>query len=293
MHGPTRGIEGTQVGLTGSSGTVGAAVLTRLRRAGARARVLVRDREAAPPGTETIVGSLSDSGALNALTNGAGVVIHCAAVLNDDPGECRRTNVDGTLRLAEATLAAGAKLIHLSTVSIYDHRQSLSLDEDSPRVAGPPDDYACSKAEAERLVEKLGERGLAFVILRPVVVLSMHPRAYWGPLALERAKRQPGPIVPVAQVPYVHADNLAEAVALAAANDAALRRTYNVIDGYGPANDYLRAVAMAAGLLPRALPEDAPTVQYSGLRIRDELGYAPVDRWSEFLAQLAGAALQP
>jgi nucleoside-diphosphate-sugar epimerase len=275
------------VSLTGSTGTVGTAVLERLSAGGARVRVLVRDRQSARPGTDTIVGSLSDKVAVDALVDGAQVVVHCAAVLNNDPLECRRTNLEGTRSVAEATLAAGARLVHLSTVSVYDHQRSLSLDEASVMVEGAPDDYACSKAEAERVVTRLGDRGLAFVILRPVVILSMHARAFWGPLAVERAKQAPGPIVPLAAVPWVHVDNLTEAIALAATRDAAVGSTYNVIDGDGPADEYVRAVSSAAGLAPIPVPAGAPVVRYAGQRIRDELGYAPRDRWTEFLAQLA------
>ena len=281
---PVPGMRGTLVALTGASGTVGSAVVAKLLRAGARIRALVRT--SAPPGTEAIVGDLEHQPALTALAQGATAVIHCAAALNDDPVECRRTNVEGTQRVAEAAYAAGAKLIHLSTVSVYAHRKTKTLDENSMRLDGSPEDYGTSKAEGERIVERLGERGLPYVILRPVAVLSMHSRSYWGPLALERAREDPAPIVPVAEFPYVHVDNLAEAVLLATCNDAALRRSYNVVDGHGPTNEYLQAVAKAIGQPPRLLAEGAPTVRYSGKRIRDELGYAPVDRFSEFVTQL-------
>lgn len=280
-------LQGMTVGLTGATGAIGSAVLAHLARAGAQVRSLVRRPAPAPAVGEAVVGSVEDRAALEALARGAGVLVHCAAVLGDDASECRRTNAEGTRNVAEAALSAGARLVHLSSASVYDHRRSLSLDEDSPLVSGPPDDYARSKAEAERIVGELGRRGLAFVILRPVVVISMHPRSYWGPLAIARAKREARPIVRVAEVPYVHVDNLAEAVLLAATSEVAVGRAYDVIDGYGAAAEYLAAVDAALGRPPTELPAGAKTVRYAGERIRRELGYSPVDLWPEFIRLLA------
>jgi nucleoside-diphosphate-sugar epimerase len=87
-------------------------------------------------------------------------------------------------------------------------------------------------------------------------------------------------------MPYVHVDNLAEAVLLAASRDEALGRAYDVIDGYGPASQYLGALDTVLGRRPSPPPAGA-TVRYAGERIRHELGYAPVDLWPEFVRQLA------
>lgn len=267
---------GGKVALTGVTGTVGSAVYERLLREGAQVRCLVRDASRAPRSAELVLGSINESPAVEALIGGVDVVVHCAAVLNDEPVECRRVNVEGTRVVAEATLRSRALLVHVSTVSVYDHSLSLSADEQSPLLPGPPVDYGRSKADAERLLVDLGARGLRYVIMRPVVVLSMHPQSYWGPLALKRAAKEPGPVAPVAEVPYVHVDNVALAVWLAATKPAAIGRAYNVIDDYGPTTEYLAAVASALGKKPAPLPKDAPVLRYAGDRIRRELGYAPV-----------------
>jgi nucleoside-diphosphate-sugar epimerase len=161
------------------------------------------------------------------------------------------------------------------------------LDEDAPLRVGPPDDYGRSKAAGERAVRDAGGRGLRHVILRPTAVLSMHPRSYWGPLAVARARSEPGPIVRLAVLPHVHVDNLAEAVLLAATREGALGRAYDVVDGHGPVDEYLAALYAAAGRPVPALAGRRPVVRYRGERIRAELGYAPVDRWPEFIAELA------
>jgi nucleoside-diphosphate-sugar epimerase len=111
-------LEGVTVGLTGGTGTVGSSVLARLDAAGARVRILVRNRVSAPEGAESVIGSLADPSALAALARGASVLIHCAAALDDSPAECQRTNAEGARNVAEQALAAGARLVHLSTVSV-------------------------------------------------------------------------------------------------------------------------------------------------------------------------------
>jgi nucleoside-diphosphate-sugar epimerase len=272
--------------VTGGTGTVGSAVVQRLLRAGVMVRALVRSRDARVAGAELVVGDLGDADALARAAFGADVVIHCAAALSDDPDECRRINVEGTQHVVDAALAARARLIHLSTVSAYDDEHGTDFDEDSPLWTGPPEDYGRSKAEGERVVRTREDRGLIAVILRPAVVLSMHPRSYWGPLAVERARNAPGALVPLSEVPYVHVTNLAEAVWLACTRAEAGGRAYNVIDGNGPAQEYVDAVYAAIGRPPPRLPADAPRIRYAGERIRQELGYSPTPLWREFLGEL-------
>lgn len=263
--------------VTGASGTVGSVVAAALD--GARGMVR-RD-----PGADQIVGDLTDPASLVAAVAGASAVVHCAASLSKDWNDCERTNVDGTRLLIAAMRSAGChRLVHLSTVSVYDYRGGHPLDEDCPIWTERVDAYGYTKAEAERLVVT---SGLAFTILRIVVVLSMHPRSYWGPLAIERARVAEAPVWPLAKLPHVHVDNIAVAVGLALARDAAIGRTYNLMDGVGDGRAYNQRVFAAAGrevpavaALPLELPIDAA-------RIRAELGYAPVDRFTEVLAAIA------
>ena len=279
--------------VTGATGTVGSAVVQRLLQAAVVVRALVRSPDARVPGAETVVGDLADSDALVRAARGTDLVIHCAVALGDDPDQSRRINVGGTGNVVDAALAARARLIHFSTVSAYDHHGRREFDEDSPLSSGPPDDYGRSKAEGERIVRAGEERGLVAVILRPVVVLSMHPRSYWGPLAVARAGEASGPIVPLAEVPYVHVTNLAEAVWLAATRPEAAGRAYNVIDGNGPSQEYLDALYAALGRPAPRIPSDAPRIRYAGDRIRRELDYSPTPRWREFLSKLSAYRSAP
>lgn|GEM_PF-3953508 len=88
----------------------------------------------------------------------------------------RRPSVEGTRALAEAALAAGCRrLVHLSTISVYAMDGLDVVDEDSPllgRDRAAQDPYGVSKAEAERALAEVGERGLAPVVLRPPAILG-------------------------------------------------------------------------------------------------------------------------
>ena len=93
-------------------------------------------------------------------------------------------------------------------------------------------------------------------------------------------------------VPYVDVGNVALAVELAATTPAARGRAYNVIDGDGDAGRYMAAVYGALGKPAPTVAAGAPRFVVDGTRIRDELGYAPVDRWDAFLGELASHQAQ-
>lgn len=276
------------IAVTGAAGAVGSVVVRRLAAAGARVRAMVhRSPVDAPAGVLQIPADLAAPASLRTLVDGCDLVIHCAAELSYDAAACRATNVDGVARLLDAMRAAGRpRLVHLSTVSVYDARTRLDFDEDSPVWPEPLDPYGYTKAEGERLVR---ESGLDATILRPVLILSAHPRSYWGPLACERARASAQSILPLADVPYVHVDNLVDAIVLAATRAEAIGRTYDVIDGAGDVQQYLAAIYGAIGRPAPPVPASAPRVTYAGQRIRSELGYAPADRWAQALAELSAA----
>lgn len=284
-------LAGRTAAVTGAAGTVGSVVARRLAREGMAVRALVRtppthDAEATP-GVDPRLADLSDSNALRAALEGASLAVHCAAALTFDADQCRRTNIDGTRNLVEAAIDAGCeRLVHVSTVSVYDPRRGLEFTEESPLMEEPLDWYGYSKAESERIVRAAGDR-LPYVILRPAVIASNHPKSFWGARAIERAKSSSAPLFPAANMPYVHVDNVAQAVVLAATTPAAAGQAYNVVDGEGDTEGYLAALYGALGRPAPRLPPDAPRVHFSSDRIRRDLGYDPPQRWQEFLDQVS------
>ncbi len=203
--------------VTGVSGTVGSSVAARLDREGFRVRGLVRGDRASPVGCDTMRGDLVDRGVLYAAARGAELCVHTAAERSSNRATCRRSNVEGVTNLVDALVSSGCKrLVHISTISVYDDSGGPVFDEDSILRGESGDAYGDSKAESERIIAAAAARGLLAIILRPGLVASMHPRSRWGPLAIQRAAATSESILPFPELPYVHVDNLAEAVVLAA-----------------------------------------------------------------------------
>ena len=104
--------------------------------------------------------------------DGVDAVIHLAAITDaagsfEMQDQVERVNLDGTKRVAQACVATGAKLVFLSTTSVYGV-QDGEVDEDcSIDQLQPQSPYADSKLKGESLLEEMGETdGLDFIICR-------------------------------------------------------------------------------------------------------------------------------
>jgi UDP-glucose 4-epimerase len=142
-------------------------------------------------------------------------VIHFAAI-SSPPGpgspeaHYRRINVEGTRILAEAAAAAGCQaFIHASTGAVYGDHGSAEVDEESE--CRPDNPYACSKQEAECVLDNYHDRhGLRVIHFRCFNVAGAEPGSRLGqfhspqthlvPCALEVAASR-------REVLYVHGDD--------------------------------------------------------------------------------------
>lgn len=163
-----------KVAVTGASGMLGAALAAQHAARGDEVRALVRH---ARPGQDRLPGvriferDLTGPAAdLEEFVDGADVVYHCAAELND-PARMVATNVEGTRRLLAAAAGRIGRWVQVSTVGVYGRPRSGEVAEDSPLA--PADDYCASKAQADALVERFsGEGGFEYSILRPCAVIG-------------------------------------------------------------------------------------------------------------------------
>ena len=163
-----------RVAVTGASGLLGKALASLHVARGDAVRGLVRDAARAAnglPGVELIEGDLAaDSARLAALIDGADVVYHCAAELND-PARMVATNVEGTRRLLAAAAGRVGRWVQASTVGVYGRPRDGTVTEASPLA--PKDAYAGTKARADALVAELAsEGGFEHVILRACAVIG-------------------------------------------------------------------------------------------------------------------------
>ena len=164
--------------VTGATGFVGSAVARKLIAAGHEVRVLVRAgsdrRNLAGLDAVPVVGSLDDHATLAPALKGCEALFHVAADYRlwvPEPARMYRTNVDGTVALMEAALAAGvSRIVHTSSVATLGLRPGgADADEATPvsldMMIGP---YKRSKYLSEEAVSRLvRERQLPAVIVNP------------------------------------------------------------------------------------------------------------------------------
>jgi len=317
-----------KVVVVGGSGNVGSAVLRALAGESAVDDVIGVARRRPDPGTapfdsarwlEHDVGlpapAPQDQRAdpLLAAFDGADAVVHLAWQIqpNRDRNRLRRTNVDGTARVAAAVARAGVPhLVVASSVGAYspapDDRPHA---EDWPTGGVPTSHYSVDKAAQERVLDDLEARHPDVVVTRVRPSLVFQPdagaevgRYLLGPL-VPRAPLA-ARVLPVVPLPaglrfqVVHADDLARAYLHAVLRPAAARGAFNVAaddvltaPDVAGVLDHGRWLALPPGALRRALalawwaravPTDpgwldmamqAPVMDTS--RVRAELGWAP------------------
>lgn len=297
--------------MTGASGFVGGAVCRVLRAEGHWVRGAVRRAGSCSSATideEVVIGELDNEIQLAAAVDGVDVVVHLAArvhvmreTASDPTAEFMRVNRDGTLRLADATVAEGARrFVFVSTIGVNGDGSEPSdgrayVETDAPRPHSP---YSESKWQAERGLAALVERtSLETVIVRPPLVFG--PRVPGNFLALLRWAERGVPL-PLGNTAnhrsMIYVENLAAFVAICAAHPAAAGETFLISDDEPVSTTALiqelsRALGRRARLFPvhrglvrwvaRALGRERVIRQLFGTLIvdaskaRDRLGWHP------------------
>ncbi|HEY6221065.1 MAG TPA: NAD(P)-dependent oxidoreductase [Candidatus Eisenbacteria bacterium] len=289
---------GTTVLVTGATGFVGSRVALRLAALGPRVRAIVRRAGAAPDlasaGIEEIEGDFVDRDVARRAAVGVDLVVHCAATSGPDLEPVRRVNAKGTRSVVDAALAAGCRrYVHISTCSVYRTDGLALVDEDAPlKETGDP--YGVTKAEADRVVLDSAAGGLHSVILRPGAILGVHPTSTWAIKmpARVRDRQIKLTIDGMNTVPYVHVEDLVDAVLLALGSENATGRVYNVVDGHMTWKDYTDEIRGWFGTAPlEVVPKDQVpaggywTGKFDAARIRAELDYAPGRTYAEGMAE--------
>jgi nucleoside-diphosphate-sugar epimerase len=168
----TRTVEPMNIFLTGSTGRVGSRLLPRLLGSGNAVTALVRSPDAAERvrvlGAQAVIGDLIDPASYADVVEGHDAVLHVGAVLrSDDDSLIRRVNLDSTLHLAQAAVAAGVRrFVFTSTNLVYPAglgRPATEADEPAPDAVWGA--YPQAKVEAERALLGMDELGVRVVRL--------------------------------------------------------------------------------------------------------------------------------
>jgi UDP-glucose 4-epimerase len=232
----------SRIVVTGANGFVGHAVCRVLLENGHSVTGLVRRSGGCIPGVTEWVHSDKDfAGLAEAWPAGleADCIIHLAArvhVMRDDAHDpeaaFRSTNLDGTLRVADAALRHGVmRLVYVSSIKAIAERDSgQPLRETDP--AAPEDAYGRSKLAAEEALRRFGdETGLDTVIVRPPLVYGPEVRANFLRLMDAVWKGVPLPLGAIgARRSLVYVGNLADALMRCATDSRARNGCFHIAD---------------------------------------------------------------
>jgi UDP-glucose 4-epimerase len=233
---------GLTVAVTGPTGDIGKPAVRALEESEEVERIVGMARRPFDPAaqgwkrTEYQQGDMLDGASVEALVEGADVVVHLAFVIFGSHDETRKNNLEGSRNVFEAAVAAGAKrLVYASSVAAYgfhaDNPQPLTEEVEPRGTEGFY--YSAQKAELEALLEDLlsGSQTEAYV-LRPCIVAGPEAPTLIEEIgdmmsmggALAPAQRLleslpvVAPVLPDPGVPFqlVHHDDVATAIRAAA-----------------------------------------------------------------------------
>ena len=226
--------------ITGATGLVGGHAAEEALKRGHRVRALVRPtsdtRWLDQWGVERIVGDLEDPDALRAGAAGADWIFNCAAKVGDWGAleEFRRLNVEALRLLLDAACETRVeRLVHVSSLGVYEGRDHFGTDETVPPAANSLDAYTRSKTEAEALVlEYHRTRGLPAAVVRPGFIYGERDRTVL-PKLLTNLRRGTFAFFGSGEqrLNCIYVKNLVHAIFLAVENSAAVGEVFNVTDG--------------------------------------------------------------
>ena len=111
----------------------------------------------------------------------AHVVIHLAAITDaagsfDKATQLEANNYQATVKVAEACVETGARLIALSSTSVYGTQNDVVAEDCSPEELQPQSPYAVTKLREEQLVAQLcAEKGLKAISCRFGTIFGASP----------------------------------------------------------------------------------------------------------------------
>ena len=238
--------------VTGANGFLGRAVVRRLRATGAPLRLLVRrpSHKAPEEGIHLVYGDLGNPAAVDHAMEGIEVVYHVGAAMKGGPFEFQSGTIWGTRNVVEACARHGVrKLVHVSSMTVLEHTgeapdgpvNEASRYEPYPERRGL---YTQTKLEAEKIVLDAAREGrVNAVILRPGQIYGPGAESFppGGTLAIAGRWLVVGS--GERQVPFVHVENVVDAIVLAADAPVANGAIFQLVDPGGVRQkDYIETV---------------------------------------------------
>lgn len=301
--------------MTGGAGYVGVPVVAELQEATHEVTVLDSllhgQTEAAEAlrsrGVRLIVADLRDSAARREALESADAVVHLAAIVGD-PACARRpelshaVNVEASRALvADAASLGVARFVFASTCSNYGRMADPTVPVDETAELRPVSLYAEQKVAIERELLGGNHDGLAPTCLRLATVYGVADRMRFD-LTVNQftrdlwARRRLDIYGELFWRPYVHVQDAARAVRVVL--DRAVDEITGLVFNVGHSEENYRKrdlVELIVSRLGRGevsfvhRDEDPRDYRVSFARIRDKLGYVPLHRVPDGIAEIVRA----
>jgi UDP-glucose 4-epimerase len=191
---------------------------------------------------------------LRPLFEGAHSVVHLAATTDaagsvENPAATEANNYDATARVATVCAETGARMIHLSSTSVYG-TQAETVSEDCPEAdLNPQSPYAESKLKEEKLLRSLHNRGLKAVVCRFGTIFGPSPGMRFhtavNKFCWQAVMRQPLTIWRTAydqKRPYLDLRDAVRAIVHIIEHDLFDGRIYNVLTLNATVRDLIAAI---------------------------------------------------
>lgn len=304
-----------RVMVTGASGFVGSHLCASLVQDGFAVKAAVRRQPDHPLAGDIVQLDLLDQAVVADSLGDVDCIIHLAGrahVLNDrvsDPlAAFRLANVETTLVVAKAALAAGVKrFIFVSSIGVNGNETAGgALTEDS--APAPTADYAVSKLEAERaLCSLLADTGMELVIIRPPLIYDVNAPGNFARLLRLVEKGLPLPFAALNnRRSLVSLNNLINFLTLAITHEKAAGELFLIADSVSVSTrEIVRSLAAGMGRRARFffMPKQLARLLFTSLgrpgmyiqlfcsleistdKARGLLGWVPVEQPSIALAE--------
>ena len=269
--------------ITGASGFLGKYVVTAALRRGHQVRAVVRPASnlsaiawAEHPNVAFARLDLRRRAGIAEALEGADAVLHLAASKAGD----FYAQFGGTVLTTENLLGAMSeanvkRLVAIGTFSVYDYinmRSGALLDESSPLVKVPAwrDEYAQTKLLQEQLIKSFEADDAGLVtVLRPGVIYG-HDNLWTARLGASLGESSWLRIGAYSKLPLSYVENCAEAIVMAAEQEAAIGQTINVLDDNPPTQrQYAKALRSQVPNPPKFVP-----VNWTLMRMIGSLAWA-------------------
>jgi nucleoside-diphosphate-sugar epimerase len=236
-------IKSIKIGISGSSGFVGKALMSRLMFL-KNIELLVWVRSLPLDLIDSVqyekLNILSPNVDVHETIANVDVIVHAAArvhvmqeFVSDPLAEFRRVNVQGTLNLARQAASIGVRrFIFISSIKVNGESTFIGSPFHADDVPAPQDAYGVSKMEAEQGLRALAvETGMEVVIIRPPLVYGPGVKANFAAMMRWLYRGIPLPLGAIRNKrSLVALDNLVDLMVTCLTHPAAANQTFLVSD---------------------------------------------------------------